>query len=196
MHVYQKFPCTIDSIRNWPNKKVHENWMQLAVKILWLIKNNQGLLKYSLHGLNLQVYFSKIFQSFQYFFRKKATNLRSKEWLKHKCAFQQQQKWRHEPWILSRNSVVKLETNDKRSNPDTKPQSFLISRFFFIFMSHDHLKIKIEVNYLCLNSDQIIEYKILVQIIKKSLSWLTFRFFWLYHLMIRCACVFWHLTTL
>ena len=125
MHVYQKFPCTIDSLRNWPNKKVHENWMQLAVKILWLIKNNQGLLKYSLHSLNLQVYFSKNwllkkpFQSFQYFFRKKATNLRSKEWLKYKsqlykCAFQQQQKWRHEPWILGRNSVVKLETNDKR----------------------------------------------------------------------------------
>ena len=59
MHVYQKFPCTIDSLRNWPHKKVHENWMQLAVKILWLIKNNQGLLKYSLHSLNLQVYFSK-----------------------------------------------------------------------------------------------------------------------------------------
>ena len=34
-------------------------WMQLDVKILWLIKNNQGLLKYSLHILNLQVYFLK-----------------------------------------------------------------------------------------------------------------------------------------
>ena len=76
MHVYQKFPCTIDSLRNWPHKKVHENWMQLAVKILWLIKNNQGLLKYSLHSLNLQVYFSKnwlrnFFNLFNIFFTKR-----------------------------------------------------------------------------------------------------------------------------
>ena len=76
MHVYQKFPCTIDSLINWPHKKVHENWMQLAVKILWLIKNNQGLLKYSLHSLNLQVYFSKnwlrnLFNLFNIFFAKR-----------------------------------------------------------------------------------------------------------------------------
>ena len=50
--------------------------MQLAVKILWLIKKNQGLLKYRLHSLNLQVYFSNnwlrnLFNLFNIFFAKR-----------------------------------------------------------------------------------------------------------------------------
>ena len=113
MHVYQKFPCTIDSIRNWPNKKVHENWMQLAVKILWLIKNNQGLLKYSLHGLNLQVYFSKnwlrnIFNLFNIFFAKRQQILGLRNDSSINVHSNNSKKWHQEPWRLSRNSEVNV----------------------------------------------------------------------------------------